>query len=77
MRKPGSDEVRYYINTKEIINLWSEDKIELGYSRRKWSELEAHKWWYVESIKGGFVLKTSRVITTLSINIYSYHFQKY
>ena len=58
-KKPGSDEVRYYINTKEIMNLWSEDKIKLGYSRRERSELEAHKWWYVESKKGGFVLKTS------------------
>ncbi|EMQ2240860.1 hypothetical protein WCV98_004576 [Salmonella enterica] len=58
-KKPASDEVRYYINTKEIMNLWSEDKIKLGYSRRERSELEAHKWWYVESKKGGFVLKTS------------------
>lgn len=58
-KKPDSDEVRFYINTKEIMNLWSEDKIELGYSKRERGELESHKWWYVESKKGDFVLKTS------------------
>lgn len=58
-KKPDSDEVRFYINTKEMMNLWSEDKIVLGYSKRERVELESHKWWYVESKKGGFVLKTS------------------
>ncbi|STP56002.1 Uncharacterised protein [Enterobacter hormaechei] len=58
-KSPAVMKLDININTKEIMNLWSEDKIKLGYSRRERSELEAHKWWYVESKKGGFVLKTS------------------